>query len=390
MTNLSAHSDHSTRLVIEGVPRVHFYEGWTSCPEDIILPACLHAILEFLGEKDYGCKHCLAQNPDCKVLCTYSFLTGVSGAGSFLSWKEGWHGDNSAIFYMSDDPLAPEKRSFAAVGYTFECIEKQDGVETAAIFRQRIIESIQKNMPVLAYGVIGPPEACLVTGYDEGGDVLIGWNFFQNIPDFNAGVEFEPSGQFRKRNWIDETLCLIFIGEKVEKPSLKETYLDALKWALQVTRNPMVKPGPDAPEWYRERHNGLAAYTAWAEHLLRDEDFPSGDEAVLMQRHEVHNGAVGTVAEARWYGSQFLIEAADPEHTHYVMTEDLLHAAACYAAEHALMWKVWDLAGGNGNPQAYRQLADPQVRRQMVPIILEARDKDAEAAVYIERALTYC
>ena len=34
-----------------------------------------------------------------------------------------------------------------------------------------------------------------------------------------------------------------------------------------------------------------------------------------------------------------------------------------------------------------RKLADPDVRRQMVPIIHQARDKDAEAADHIERAL---
>ena len=91
------------------------------------------------------------------------------------------------------------------------------------------------------------------------------------------------------------------------------------------------------------------------------------------------------VAEGRWYGAQFLIGALD--HVHYHLAEDLLHAAACYAAEHDLMWKVWDLAGGYGNPDAYLKLADPAVRRQMVPIILQARDKDAEAANYIEQAL---
>ena len=104
-----------TRLVLEGVPRIHFYEGGPRCPEDVCLPSVLRAYLEYLGDDDLGCKHCLAVNPSCKVYCSYSFFMGVTGAAAFLSWKKGWHGDNVAIFYMSPDPAAPERRAFAAM-----------------------------------------------------------------------------------------------------------------------------------------------------------------------------------------------------------------------------------------------------------------------------------
>jgi hypothetical protein len=65
--------------------------------------------------------------------------------------------------------------------------------------------------------------------------------------------------------------------------------------------------------------------------------------------------------------------------------EDVLHAAACYAAEHDLMWEVWELAGGIGNPEAYRAMADPAVRRAMADVIRQARDKDAQAAEHLSR-----
>jgi hypothetical protein len=52
-----------------------------------------------------------------------------------------------------------------------------------------------------------------------------------------------------------------------------------------------------------------------------------------------------------------------------------------------LMWKVWDLAGGNGNPQAYTFMPDPAVRRQMADLIRLARQKDVEAANFIEQAM---
>jgi hypothetical protein len=366
-----------SRLVLEGVPQVHFYEGGKRCPEDIPFPSVLRACLEFMGEKDFGCKHCLAKNPDRKINCTYSYLLGTSGYAFFLSWKPGWHGGNVAFENMTTEAYAPYQRAFDSVGYGVEWVLKEEGRDNETVFRQRIIESIQKGLPALGFGVIGPPEPSIITGYDEGGEVLLGWSFFQKFPEFNAGVEFEPSGYFRKRGWFKDTETLGIITGKKERPPMGEIGRKALLWGLEVARTPLVN----------DRHNGLAAYTAWAEHLLKDEDFPTDNEAVLREHHMVHNDTVGTVAEARWYGGQFLIQMADPDNLHFKMAEELLRAAACFAGEHELMWKVWDLAGGNGNPDAYKTMAVPAVRRQMVPIILQSRDKLAEATEHIEKAL---
>jgi hypothetical protein len=339
----------------------------------------MRALMEYLGEEDLGCRVCRSLQPGCKVPCSYAFFIGVTGVASFLSWKPGWEGGNVEIMYMSDDPCAPFERAFQAAGYAYEMIGAGAGGADEVLLRRRIVESIRQARPVVAFGPIGPPEAALIIGYDEGGDVLIGWSFFQNVPAFNAGVDFESTGQFRKRDWShyrDGFRCLL-VGQKQERPTLAETYRRALEWMLQVTRTPVT---------LGVRHNGLAAYVAWAEHLLRDGDFPD-DEVVLRQRHDVHDMAVGLVAEARWYGSQFLIQASNPDILHHSLAGDLLHAAACYAAEHDLMWQLWGLAGGNGNPEAFVRFADPAVRREMVPVIHEARQKDAQAAMHIERAL---
>ena len=173
--------------------------------------------------------------------------------------------------------------------------------------------------------------------------MLIGWSFFQGMPEFGAGLEFEPCGYFRKRDWFGDTESLVIIGEKGEAPKLADVYKEALRWNIEIARRPEVNGIP----------NGWAAYTAWADALSHDENFPAGDEATLRHRHSLHEMAVGTVAENRWYGGQFLLEAAD--HVHYSQIEDLFVAAARLAAEHDLMWQVWDAAGGNGNPDAWAQ-----------------------------------
>lgn len=372
-----------TRKVLKGVPQVKFFDGGPRCPEDIPLPSIMRALMEYLSEDEFGCRTCRAIQPGCQIPCSYAYFVGMTGAGAYFSWKKGWHEDNPAIFYLDPDAATVDRRAFQAAGYGWEYVLKEEGRDNEAVFRQRIIESIQRGMPVIAYGVIGPPEPCLITGFDDHGMTLTGWNFFQKM---TPGLALEPDGQFRKSEWFDATECLVIVGEKQALAPLKERYLDALQFAVKVTRTPIVRPESDAPEWYRERANGLAAYDAWMEHLQQDDDFPE-DETVLKQRYDVHNGAAGQVAEARWYGSLFLIQASAPEVIHYNVTEDLLHAAACYAAEHDLMWQLWDLAGGIDNPEAYKLFADPKVRRQMVQVIQEARRQDETAIEHIEKAL---
>ncbi len=369
-------SSKLTRMVLESVPRVNFYEGGQRCPEDFAFPSSLRACLEFMGE-NYGCDHFTAPQEPLKLCCTYAYIMSACGYAFSLGWKPGWHLDNNSILLMSADSEEPFRRAFQAVGHNYEIISKQEDRSDEALFRRSIIESISnKRRPLLGFGVVGPPECCIITGYDENADVLIGWNFFQNMPEFNAGTEFEPSGYFRKKGWFENTHSLIIIREKQELPPKGELYRMILKWALEVARTPVV----------HGRSNGLAAYQTWAEHVLRDENFPANNKDVLREHHAVHDDAVGMVAEARWYASLFLPQIA---RTEAWMAEDLLRAASCYAAEHDLMWKIWGLVGGIGREEPkFMKMADSNVRRQIAQVILQARDKDIEAGNHIERALT--
>jgi hypothetical protein len=363
-------------MVLEGVPRVNFYEGGQRCPEDFTFPSALRACLEYMGE-NFGCDHFTAPQEPLKLCCTYAYIMSACGYAFSLGWKTGWHMDNNSILSMSADPDEPFCRAFQAVGHGYEIISKQGDQSDETRFRQSIIESIsEKRRPVLAFGVVGPPECCIITGYDKAADVLIGWNFFQNMPEFNAGVEFEPSGYFRKKDWFKDTHSLIIIGEKQQLPPKGELYREILKWALQVARTPTVNG----------RSNGLAAYQTWADHVLRDENFPADDKNTLREHHAVHDDAVGMIAEARWYASLLLPQIA---RTEAWMAEHLLQAASCYAAEHELMWKIWGLVGGIGREEPkYMKMADTNVRQQIAQVILQARDKDAEAADHIEKALS--
>jgi hypothetical protein len=368
---------HRIRNVLVGVPKVAFYSGGPRCPEDVCFPSVMRALSEYLGE-DVGCFEVRTQSPECRFGCTYAYYMGVSGAAFKLTWGPGWQEDNVEIMYMSDEPAAPFQRAFEALGRECTIINNVDPGASEELFRQQIMASIDRGMPVIAFGVIGPPEACLVTGYDNAGEELIGWNFFQAMPEFSAGVELEPSGEFRVQAWYPKTEGLIVPGEKVARPDYRILHRKSLEWGLKVMRTPLVT-AYGAP-----RANGIAAFDAWMSALLRDEEFIPGDAKGINLCFNVHDDAVGAIAGGRWYGSVYLARMAGMGPG----APELLRAAACFAGEHDLMWAAWAAVGGIGRePEKEASFARPEVRRKLVDIIRKSQALDEEAAMHIENGL---
>jgi hypothetical protein len=240
--------------------------------------------------------------------------------------------------------------------------------------QQRIVESIAATgRPLIAWGVVGPPEACVITGYDEGGDVLIGWSHFQDgSPEFPE-QDFEPSGCFRRKDWFQHTVGLVVIGDKTEKPPLSETYRNALDWALHVVRTPMVG----------QHYNGLRAYEGWAESMRREEDIQDDKEALELRKGCLYD-AMCMVAE-REKAAAFLQEMATHEPG---MAVGLEAAADCYAREVTCLGQIHAATDGFiRSDEQLRKLGDPEAREQIALTILEARDLDAKAADHLEQAL---
>jgi hypothetical protein len=369
---MRAGQEQSVRRVLEGVPRVGFYPDVHPLnpergPEDIIFPSCMRAIMEYLGHPEYD----------------YIHFVGVTGAGFYLNWKEGWHGDNTAIYFMVpfDEHVKLFEYAFDSTGYAMDFVQIKGGEaidETEA--RSRLIASIDEGKPIMSHGIVGPPETCLITGYDEGGNVLIGWSFFQTHDDAIEGVEFEPNDMFRKRDWYPNAWDLFGLGKRGEPLDPKTVRRRSLRWAVKVVRT--------AETWDGRTNNGLAAYDAWAEHLLREDDItPDGalPEGATVRPYDAHDDAVGTVAEGRHYASEYLIRVAQAEPK---MRAHLLKAAGCYAQEHDLMWQMWDCVGGNGrSPEHVECFADPATRRRLIEVIRKAKHQDEQAIEHIDAAL---
>ncbi len=346
-------SEKSDSLILQGVPTVG-YSTYQWCPFSGSLRSCM----EYLGE-DYS----------------YEYILGTAGSAYRLQWNSTkWDGGNVGIMHMAEYPIEPFIRAFKAVGYDCEILIKKDFArghdevpvsDDESAYRERIIDSIKKGHPAIAIGVVGPPEPCIITGYDEGGDVLVGWSYFQETQEY-----------FRKSDWFPETYGIIVIGEKQEKPSPSEIHRSSLEWALVVARTKRI----------REFYSGPAAYDAWAEAMLRDEDFPPDDLDVLRDRLMVHYDAMCMVNH-RGHAAKFLRQVAEHEPG---MAEELMEAARIYDEEDKLMGKMHEATGGHiprNNDEKIKNLADPEARKKIAEIIRQLRDKDMEAANCVERAL---
>jgi len=351
-------SDKSDSLILEGVPPVGF-NTYQWCP----FSGCLRSCMEFLGEG-----------------YSYEYILGTAGSAYRLQWNSTkWDGGNVGIMHMAENPIEPFIRAFKAVGYDHEILIRKDFArgndsvpvsDDESVYRQRIISSIKKGHPVIAIGVVGPPEPCIITGYDEGGDILIGWSYFQETP-FDAPKEY-----FRKSNWFLETYGIIVIGEKQEEPSLSEIYRSSLEWALVVARTRKI----------RQFHSGPAAYDAWAEAMTQDEDFPADNLNVLRNRLMVHYDAM-CMANQRGRAAKFLRQVAEHEP---VMAEELTEAARLYDAEDKALGKMHEATGGyipRHSDEKVQNLANTEARKKIAAAILQARDIDLEAANHIEQAL---
>lgn len=154
-------------------------------------------------------------------------------------------------------------------------------------YKDFIVRHINQGIPCIATGVIGPPEACIITGYARGGEVLYGWNAFQYDKCYSVKVSFDNRGYYITSNWwengIKEIMALTPTAEIL-------CVQDILKKAYNITQG----------REYNRMAKGLYAFTVWRENLLKDRLFSDmvliGD---LCEKLVVHVDVIRSLLDAR-------------------------------------------------------------------------------------------
>lgn len=329
--------------ILYGIPKVAY--GVDGCTP---FPMCICACAKYLGRP-----------------VSYSRAMVESGAAFRLTWDTScWNGGNVDVILAYDDPSKIYACGLRAMDCSFRMLGR-----TATTKKEDFIAFIRSEIdsgyPVIALGVIGPPEACVITGYRDGGEKLMGWNVFQEYPEHQSHVRFEQNGYFITDRWWDnpDTLALFSTGSADAAPfSLKEI----LQNAIEVLSGRMC--GNYA--------KGILAYHAWKHALLDDRTF-SGNAIIplLVERMMCHGDAMDCLCDGRQHAALYLRQMTEfyPEHAHS------LNAAANEFANipriiHEEMIPV--LGGWERGEYQIHQLAKAEIRRFIGNLIDRMCDHD--------------
>ena len=341
--------------VLYGVQKVEYRYG--ECTPFV---AALRSCLNYLGQD-----------------ARYAYLMAATGAAFRLRWNPScWDAGNVDIMNVFADPEEAFVRGFRAAGRSFAFL-RRDADTTQEEFIRFIRAEIDEGRPVIALGIIGPPEACIVTGYRAGGRTLLGWNFFQAMPEFGGGATDE-SGYFATDGWWENpsTRMLMSIGAVTAEPPESR---EILAMALDLLERETVTR-PDGCVHL----GGQAAYRAWAAAFGDDSGFPEGMPLPqLFERLMCNDDALMMVGEGRAYAAAWMKDLAaslDGEGTGELAALART-AAGFFEGEQVLTDEI------NALPE-YREpgekralsLVDPGVRKEIVSRILRAAELDRAAS----------
>ncbi|MCG8452898.1 MAG: AraC family transcriptional regulator [Spirochaetales bacterium] len=347
-------SSSQNSAYIFGVPRVGF--AWN---EITPFPACLRSVLHVHGyQKQYG--HIMVS----------------TGAAFRLRWNPGkWDGGNVDITRTYDNPLKVFERGFQACGCSYKIHQRTLQTQKEE-FQTIIKKEIDAGRPLLAMGIIGPPEVCIIAGYRQNGEVLLGWNYFQDEPTFSENASRDASGYFISEKWWDNpcTLAIMTIDEKLRASKINEA--EMLSNAYSVLTQEKFQSKNLQPIC-----GGQAAFEAWARDLSHPHFPPQLPLPELMGRLMCHNDAMAMVGEGRAYAALFFENYA---HTHTKVSSLAQKIAQLFHEEQNLIQTMAEFLGGFGGGELQAQsLQKSSTRNAIIECIQEAQEKEKLASQFL-------
>lgn len=339
--------------ILYGVPKVAY-----SFQECTPFPVALKACLNYMGQE-----------------IDYTYIMALSGASFRLRWnKDYWDGGNVDIMNIYEDEYEVFKRCFKGVGRTYQLLKRKDS--TKKDFIDFITSEIDDGRPVIAFGIIGPPEACLITGYRDNGNTLLGWNCFQDNKEFANNVSIDECGYFITDGWWEnpETIGLISVGEKYDSNTISQKSI--IENAIDIMSKESITINSERRK--NTYAGGQAAYDMWAEWICDDKQFGENTIIPLMiERLVCQNDAQTMIGEGRGYGAYFIewVGNCNPE-----VKDKCFEVANEFRAIMQCSFDMNDLRGGfQQSEKILMKFTEPSVRKDTAALILKAKNHEAKA-----------
>lgn len=339
--------------ILFGVPKVEYSSG--KC---VPFAACLESTLKYIGHKY---RH------------HYAYIMAACGAAFRLRWNDAkWDAANVDLRNMnSENPYEAYINSFNAVGIDYSILAREDS--TKEEFINRIVNSLDNGIPVIGLGIVGPPEACIITGYNHKGEMLYGWSYFQDNPEFTKDVAFLDNGYFSTSAWWDNPFSthLFILGQPF--CPLRRTE-DIIENAYRILT--MSATG--------EYLAGLNAYEGWAKSLQDDDFFSSGSiTPILLESIFCQGDAETMIGEGRYWASEFFKEVANEDKRMAPLCNE---TAKLFEQISSCGQKMTEIRGGaNLDRQMIEKFLNSETRKALVKIIYQAKEYEAAAIKKIEK-----
>ncbi len=226
-----------------------------------------------------------------------------------------------------------------------------------------VLDALKQGYPVLLLGRTKSDWVVLATGFEEGGETLVGWTFVPGADMSNKS--FAPEDCQFIQDWsTGADAAAIALGAPEDVKDRESIFRRALRRGQMCAMNSSGRPHGRECNFYDE----------WVAKLREAPAWPSP-----FTGRPTIDPEIWDLAERRAFAAEFLEEAGQA-----LKTEALAPASDHFRRIHDLMWRLSSLCEGE---DAQAKLKDPSVIQEIVSILNTCRELDHKAAEAIGTAL---
>ena len=352
----------SDSCVLYGVTKVYYGREIDGHRQGTPFPMCLQAVLNYMGQN-----------------INYAEIMATSGAAFRQRWNvNGW--DFAAVDIRNTyyEHLKPFELAFKAAGRRYKIIEETVKSRAKSIYLDMIKPELDCGRPVIALGVVGPPEACIVTGYRNNGETLLGWSLFQYGGPFGGDCGIDESGYFLKDNWWEHTEAIMSVHEEIDEYA---TLKEILKNAYMLMKQEKVETYEGKYPYYC----GQAAFEAWARMIEDDSNFTEGTD--LFEAIACQGDQEVMLGEGRDFASVYMCLLAERYPT---LKSEFMECARLFGDEAKSTLEMRKIRGGYGMGEAtVTKFREKQTRDHIAALIRQAAHYENDACKVLNRIIEH-